>query len=419
MDEPDKSIKQVLLVSLAGLLYGTAYGAMFFLLPVFIGFKITADFFLIGLLIAVPAIVALVFDLPIGSLSDLVGRKKVMIIGLILVAPLGALLLYVDSLLMFIVFAALFGLLTTFIMPIARALIMDVCPPKKAAQYFGIMLGLIYLGTAIGPLMAGMLIEIPTEEQLMVADDAALMHAMQTFDEGLSAFVMLYLVIGLAAILPMLLVKETVKAKESIGSGIKSIFKSGFFMPAIREFSQLKTLGVMVIYVTFILTIMDGVIWAFEPQLYGEKGLDASSSGLLLFVFVISLVILQPIGGWLADKYGKMKMLNLGMVLGGIFLMLFALQSDETVLMIMATASSFGLALAWPAVSGVITDISINHQRGSIAGVWTLFIDLAYVIGPIVGGVIAAFSGSVSTVFLAMGALLVVSVAPLAFMKSK
>jgi len=89
--------------------------------------------------------------------------------------------------------------------------------------------------------------------------------------------------------------------------------------------------------------------------------------------------------------------------------------------MLLGTAflASMGIAFAWPAVSGVITEISVNRQRGGIAGVWTFFMDLAYFTGPIVGAVITGLKGNVSSVFLVFGLVLLLSAVPTVLMKDK
>jgi len=398
MVHPLKTHSPLIWVNLAGFFYAIAGGAMWFILPIFASVKFGADLILVSILIAIPYFGSLVFDLPMGTLSDYIGRKKSIIAGLVLLAPLGLFLPYVGSLEMFIIFTIVFGLLSTLVLPVARALIMDLCPPKKAAEYFGITLGLITLGAAIGPLGAGMLLE-------------------NSFDAGLSDVMLLYVICGLVAIVPLLFVKETVKVRQSMSSGLKKVTKQGLFLPAIKEFGALKRMGLMVVYVTLILTIIDSIIWTYEPLIYGEKGLSASFVGSLLFVFTFSLVIFQILGGFIAERLGKMRVLMIGLVLAGVFMALFSFQTDETMLMLTALLTSLGLALAWPAVSGVITEISVNRQRGSIAGVWNFFMDLAYLIGPVMGGVIAAFSTGVSTIFLVMGGLLIVSALPLFVMK--
>lgn len=397
MVHPIKAYSPLIWVSLAGFIYAISLGAMWFILPIFASVRFGADLSLVSLLMAIPYFGSLIFDLPMGTLSDYVGRKRAIIVGLILLAPLGLLLPYVTSLELFVVFAIIFGLLSTLVLPIARALIMDLCPPKKAAEYFGLTLGVMTLGGAIGPLASGMLLE-------------------SSFEAGLPSVMLVYIIFGLVAVLPLLFVKETVKEKQSLFSGLKKVAKQGLFLPAIREFGALKKMGLMVIYVSLILTIIDSIIWTYEP-LIGEKGLSADFIGSLLFVFTFSLVIFQIAGGFIAEKLGKMKVLMIGLILAGVFMALFSFQTDETMLMLTALLTSLGLAFAWPAVSGVITEVSVNRQRGSIAGVWNFFMDLAYLIGPVLGGVIATFSTGVSTIFLAMGGLLIISTLPLLIIK--
>lgn len=400
MSNPISAHSPLAWVSLAGCIYAISNGITWFVLPLYASTKFGIDILMVSLLMALPYIGSLLFDLPTGTLSDYVGRKKVIIVGLVLLAPLSLALPYANSLELFIAFGIAFGILSTFVLPVARALIMDLCPPKKAAEYFGIVLGLMTLGSAVGPSVAGTMMG-------------------ESLEGDLFSVMAISALFSLLAIVPLLFVKETIKAKQSISAGFKKVTKQGFFMPAIREFGALKTMGIMVIYVTLILTIIDSIIWTFEPLMGEEKGLGFDSIGNLLLIFVASLVFFQLLGGFIAERLGKIKVLAVGLVLAGVFMVLFGLQTTEDMLIITALLTSMGLALSWPAVSGVITDISVNQQRGGISGVWTFFMDLAYVVGPMLGGFIWTFSGTVSSIFMVMGALLILSVIPLAVISKK
>ena len=379
--------RQLALIGIASLVFSVGYGAVWFLIPKLARSGLGLDLWTVGLLVALPSAVTLIFDIPSGALSDRVGRKKMVYAGAALVVPAAIILASVNSVEMFILFAAIMGLSSAIVIPAARALVMENCNKGKEAEGFGIMMSLMVLGNVIGAVAAGWMIERGVTACL---GDMALFYAVTTC----------------LAYLPMRFIKE--KAKKG---------RRGLLWPALRDFKALKSAGLVVIYVSFILTLVDSVVWGFEPLMDEESGSGAAFLGVLMVALTASLVLLQPFGGWLADRFGDMRMLLAGLGVGGISLMAFSAQTNETLLLLTALLFSLGMALAWPAVSGTITEISANRQRGGIAGVWMMFTDLACLVGPVFGGAITLFSGTVSSVFFTMGAMLVVSVIPLALLK--
>lgn len=380
--------RQLVLIGIATLVFSIGYGAVWFLLPKLARSGLGQNLWMVGLLVAVPSAVSLLFDIQSGALSDKIGRKKLVYIGLLVTLPSAVILAFIGSVETFTFFAVSMGLSGALVVPAVRALVMENCKKGEEAGGFGIIMSFAVLGTAIGAVAAGLMIE----NGIMAS---------------LSEMAVFYVITSCLAYPLLLFVKENQKR----------VTHKGLLLPAIRDFKALKSVGLMVLYVSFILTLIDGVIWGFEPLMDEESGSSAVFLGILMLALTASLVPFQPLGGWLADRFGKMKVLLSGLFIGGIFLMVFSLQTDETLLLLTALLSSFGIALAWPAISGVITEMSVDRQKGGIAGVWTLFMDLAYLVGPVFGGAIAMFSGTVSSVFLVMGAVLAASVIPLAIFR--
>ena len=381
--------RQLALIGIASLVFSIGYGAVWFLVPQLARSGLGLDLWAVGLLVAVPSAVTLTFDIPSGALSDRVGRKKMVYVGAALVLPAAALLASVGSVETFVLFASVMGLSSALVIPSARALVMENCKKGEEAEGFGMMMSLMVLGNVIGAVAAGWMIE---KGVMACLGDIALFYAIATC----------------LAYPPMRFVKESAKKA-----------KRGLFRPALRDFKALKSMGIVVIYVSFILTLIDATVWGFEPIMDEESGSSMAFLGVLMLALTASMVLFQPIGGWLADRFGDMKMLLAGLAIGGVFLMVFSLQTDETLLFSTALLFSLGMALAWPAVSGVLTEISVNCRRGGIAGVWMFSMDLACLVGPILGGAITLFSGTVSSVFFVMGAVLAASAVPLALFRHR
>ena len=74
-----------------GIIFALGNGAVWFLLPI-LAEKLLKDLTVVGLLLAIPYLISALLDIPVGGLSDHLGRKRFFVGGLIIMALLGMLL---------------------------------------------------------------------------------------------------------------------------------------------------------------------------------------------------------------------------------------------------------------------------------------------------------------------------------------
>ena len=72
----------------------------------------------------------------------------------------------------------------------------------------------------------------------------------------------------------------------------------------------------------------------------------------------------------------------------------------------------------YPNVKGLIGDILYKHKKGEFIGSVSVFSDLGYIIGPILGGLIAQFFG-VRKIFLIAGIIFILSIIVALFINTK
>jgi len=369
----EREYRPILLLTSGGLFYVVGYSVVWFTLPI-VAENMSGNLFHVGVLMAIPSLIALVFDIPFGGFSHHIGRKRVFTAGLVLMALLGFALPSVDTLTSLIIFLVLFGFggLST-IVPM-RAYVMDVSPPGKTSVFFGVFETMTQAGMALGSFAGGYLLA-------------------EGLDVGVSKVGVFYFLAAAASATALLTVKETVPSVKSLSDSFRAaVEKDRLYIKSLMEYRQLHYPGFAVLVATFTVVFVDGLVWTLEP-LYTTEGIDSETVGLILAMFILPFVLFEVPAGVLADRVGKTGQLISGLLVAGMSLIVFGRTTNPETLMASAFLASTGLALARPAMDGFLADISSGKGRGGIAGVWNIAEDAAYVAGPIAGGAMAELYG--------------------------
>lgn len=130
-----------------------------------------------------------------------------------------------------------------------------------------------------------------------------------------------------------------------------------------------------------------------------------------------SLALLNPIGGWFLSAYmlpslfigvivakwgiaeGKKKWAERLMLVGGALLGLLGFVESVYGVIALVLAASVFMALAWPLMDAVYTDLVVRARKGRkhMIGLSSATLSLAYVIGPILSGWLSGKYGEVET----------------------
>ncbi|HHB91128.1 MAG TPA: MFS transporter, partial [Anaerolineae bacterium] len=109
----------------------------------------------VGLIFGVFSISAITGSFIGGALSDRIGRKRMIIFGLIASATITLLMGFADDIRLFFLAAVFVGLLANVGDPARQAMIADLLPPAQRADGYGLMRVVMNLAVTIGPAIGG------------------------------------------------------------------------------------------------------------------------------------------------------------------------------------------------------------------------------------------------------------------------
>lgn len=377
---------EMLVLLLASLLWLIGDNLLEFVFPTYLE-GIQKSYFTIGLLLAMPALGGMLLALPVGALTDKVSRKKLMIYGLLLCVIAGVFVFFLKA--NFLLAIAFLGWGFGYqIWQVSRdAKFAALTDKDKRSECYGFDVEVKNLGNALGALIGGIILAY----------------------FGFSGVFNIYAIILILTCLVLLLfVRET--NHHSIPSAISKVIKWNTIFSELKDFKIFGPAGLVFFYFALLFTAWEGILWTLGPLFFGSDVLNMPSwlGGLLMAVFYLPGIFLSYFTGRLADRVGKEKILSLGLVVMGIFLFGFSMVNNVLWVFLFAILVTVGGVIALPALNGLIVDLAYKHKKGGLAGIWNLFTDTGYLIGPFVGGLVAELVGLRYT-FFAIGAIFFLS----------
>ncbi|MDP4096001.1 MFS transporter [Paenibacillus sp. P96] len=142
----------------------------------------------------------------------------------------------------------------------------------------------------------------------------------------------------------------------------------------------------------FIAMLGIGLIIPVLPQFMGMLGGSGEAGGYLVAAFGLTQFMFSPIGGEWSDKYGRKKLIILGLIIMTVSAVLFAVGTAMWMLYVSRLIGGIGAAFLIPPMMAYIADITTLETRGKGMGLLGSAMSLGFVIGPGVGGLLADIS---------------------------
>lgn len=119
-------------------------------------------------------------------------------------------------------------------------------------------------------------------------------------------------------------------------------------------------------------------------------GLTMTGLGGILFVFAMSGTIGGFIGGALADKFGRRSIILFGILFSAASSLLMGFIDSLVIFIFITVFVGLLQDVGGPAQSALVADVLPPHRQTEGFAIWRVVVNISAVIGPLVGGILAA-----------------------------
>ncbi|WP_438497052.1 MFS transporter [Paenibacillus sp. IHBB 3054] len=134
-----------------------------------------------------------------------------------------------------------------------------------------------------------------------------------------------------------------------------------------------------------------GLIVPVMPSFKDVMELSGSTMGYLVAVYAVAQLIISPFAGRWVDRFGRKKMIILGLLVFSLSELIFGLGTHVSILYLSRILGGISAAFIMPAVTAYVADITTKEDRPKAMGYVSAAISTGFIIGPGIGGFIADY----------------------------
>jgi MFS family permease len=313
-------------------------------------------------------------NLAAGGLAERVGRKRLLVLGWLLVLPVPILIALAPAWWVVVVANVFLGLNQGFAWSMTVVMKIDLVGPLRRGLALGLNESAGYLGVAAAALATGALAATYAPRTL-VWIGAAILGAVGT-------------------LVSLLFVRDTGahvdKEQEAHGAGPAGSLRLAFARgtvrdPVLRACSQAGLVN----------NLNDALAWGLVPLYLAAHGATVAQVGTVAGVYPAVWGAGQLATGWLSDHTGRKPLIVLGMLVQAAALVLLV-GGDGAFAPALGAAILLGIgtALVYPTLIAAVSDVAQPVERAQLVGVYRFWRDFGFVIGALLAGAVADALGA-------------------------
>lgn len=301
-----------------------------------------------------------------GKLSDTIGRKPVMYLGVLFGAVIAILYPFAETILLFLLLRLAHGFCAGFMPTGATALATDILPADRRGQGMGIWGVFVSLGFGAGQYLGSIINNVFGLDNL-------------------------FLISGGVAVLSGILltsVKETLPLHQKVpfSFGLLRLKWEEIIDPSVRPSA----------IVMFLSATCSGFIFVLTPDL--AQDLEISNKGTFFLYYSISTILVRLFTSSLSDRIGRRKTLVYSMLL--LIVSMVMVGTATSPLLFQLSALIFGVAtgISSPTLMAWMADLSHPEKRGVGSGTLYIALEIGFIFGA--GVTLLSYDNTFHTMFI-------------------
>jgi MFS family permease len=341
-----------------------------------------ANPFMVGLVVALSTVTGIFLKLPMGVMSDVLNRQRLMIGGVLAFAIPPFFYPFISDLSTLGILRLIHGLATAMFTPLALAMVGEWFAQQRG-EAFGWYTSATQGGGLLGPMIGGVIV----------------------YHYGFSPAFLLAGVLGMLAVFFFWLIPQE-SSRESVSEhSLATVWME--MREGLRRVCQSPPI-LMTSLVEAAKMVGNGTLMAFLP-LYGLLiGLNAAEIGVLFGVQGLTSFIAKPFMGRLSDRSSRQPLIVGGLFLCAVMVMLIPHIQGYGVLLFVAGIFGFGEAVVTSSTTALVADFSHGKGLGAGMGLRGTIMDVGHAGGPLVAGLLISQLGYAGG-FFCIGLILLVT----------
>jgi len=275
-----------------------------------------------------------------GKLADRIGRKKVMIVGMIVTAFVSLLYPLSFSVFFFLLLRFMHGFSAGFFPTGATALLTDILPVNKRGAGMGVWGTFISLGIGAGQGLGSLISkEIGIDNLFMIASGTAVVSGILITS-----------------------IKETLEVRER--------FHPSFLKIKMKDVLEPSVLPCAI--VMFLSATCSGIVFVLTPDI--SNFLNIENKGHFFIFYVITTIFVRLAFSGTSDKIGRRKMLLIAMSFLFVSMLLIGFSDDYLSYTLSSVVFGIATGISSPTIFSWTADLSHKDRRGVGSG--TMFVAL-------------------------------------------
>ena len=317
----------------------------------------------VGLLVAAFSLTQLLFSPLAGRLADSFGRKRMIVIGMIVFALSEALFGIANDAVLLFVSRLLGGISAALIMPAVMAYAADVTTKEERAAGMGYINAAITTGFIIGPGIGGYIAEFGIRVPFYTAAIAGI----------------------IAACITLFILRESLPAQEDSSALLPPAEQRRSLLSLLmRSYREPYFISLIIVFVmSFGLANFETVFGLFVDHKFGFEPTDIAS--IITFGSIAGAVVQVTAFSWILKRFGEKRVISVCLLFAGVFIFLTLFVHRYWLIFAVTFIVFLAIDILRPAISTQMSMLA-KDQQGYVAGLNSAFTSLGNIAGPAIAG---------------------------------